>query len=257
VAISQHYFTFPIYIPRILALFKNWYLYLFNYLLRRQEPAEYNLRNGYRLIDGAGSLAGTIAVVFVRQEYGRMSNVHTILDIGANMGSFMMYAAMVCPTAKIYCYEPVEQNYSILKKNIAINSLENRVNASQCAVAARSGKMKINLISSPLHSFFAEGSENDRQEIACVTLREIFECHKLEKVDFVKMNCEGAEYEILENCSPSDFDRIPNIRLEYHNLDSANKNGNALARFLEGKGYRITRFTRYQGTSGFIWASHK
>ena len=60
--ISQHYFTFPFQIPRVIGQIRNWPLYLSNYLLRRKQPAEYEMRNGFRLIDGRGTLAGTIAV---------------------------------------------------------------------------------------------------------------------------------------------------------------------------------------------------
>ena len=77
-------------------------------------PAEYRMRNGIRLMDATGTLAGTIAVVFVRREYGRLRNLRTIVDIGANMGSFSVYAANSCPEADIYCYEPVPGNFEVL-----------------------------------------------------------------------------------------------------------------------------------------------
>jgi len=255
--ISQHYLTFPFYIPRVCALFKNWPLFLSNYLFRRIQPAEYRFRNGNRLIDGTGTLAGTIAVVFVRREYGNIDKFQTILDIGANMGSFMLYAAWSNSGAKIYCYEPVPQNFALLTKNIEINSLMNRVIACQYAVADKCGPMDILLSASPLHSFYkvSSSSGNEHEKVDCTTLREIIKHHKLEKIDLLKMNCEGAEYEILANCSPDEFERIFNIRLEYHNLDASEKNGDALLRFLTKQGYLIQRFTRYKNVSGFIWAS--
>jgi len=93
-----------------------------------------------------------------------------------------------------------------------------------------------------------------RQPVDCTTLRDIFESQHLEAIDLLKMNCEGAEYEILDSCSGDDFDRIANIRLEYHNLDGLRRNGKSLSRFLEVRGYKIERFTRYLNKSGFIWA---
>ena len=253
--ISQHYFTFPFYIPRVCALFKNWPLFLFNYIFRRIQPAEYKFRDGTRLLDGTGTLAGTIAVVFVRQEYGQIDKYQTILDIGANMGSFMLYAARSNSGAKIYCYEPVLQNFSLLTKNIKINSLMSRVFAFQYAVAANNGPMDILLSASPLHSFYSINRDCEHEKVECTTLKKIIELHGLEKIDLLKMNCEGAEYEILENCLPDEFERIYNIRLEYHNLGATKRNGDFLARFLTKQGYSIQRFTRYKNESGFIWAS--
>jgi FkbM family methyltransferase len=255
--ISQHYFTFPFQLPRVIGQISNWPLYLSNYLLRRKRPAEYRLRNGYRLIDGRGTLAGTIAVVFVRREYGPMEDFKTILDIGANMGSFMVYAALKCPNAKIYCFEPEEQNFGFLSRNIAVNSLGTRVQAFRCAVAATNGDRELGIGDSPLNSLVAGVADKGRQLVNCTTLKDIFKEQGLESVDLLKMNCEGAEYEIFEGCAGEDFQRIPRIRLEYHNLDGIKRNGDWLAKFLEGQGYRIENFTRYRGESGFIWAVRK
>lgn len=255
--ISQHYFTFPFHLPRVILQIRNWPLYLFNYLLRRNRPAEYMLRNGFRLIDDRGTLAGTIAVIYVRREYGRMQDYRTIVDIGANMGGFTVYAAQTCPNSKIYCFEPEERNFGILMRNIAINSLEARVHASQCAVASSTGYRAMAIGSSPTNSLVMNGACEKRQAVRCTTLREIFEQQKLETVDLLKMNCEGAEYEILEGCTRSDFERMPRIRLEYHNLNTVNQNGKCLAKYLKGKGYQIEHFTSPRDDSGFIWAALK
>ena len=255
--ISQHYFTFPFLIPRVIGLFDNWPEYLFNFLLRRRRPAEYVFRTGQRLVDGTGTLTGTIAVVFVRREYGSVADARTILDIGANMGSFAVYAARSAPTARIYCYEPVTRNFDYLQRNIDINSFGERVTAIRCAVAAQRGEIDIALSESPLHSFVISSGQFKHERVHCKTLREVLDEHGLERVDLLKMNCEGAEYEIFDSCSQADFQRIPNIRLEYHVIDPEKRNGDALARLFERQGYRIDRFTRYRNESGFIWATQQ
>ncbi len=255
--ITQNYFTFPFQLPRVISQIHNWPLYLSNYLLRRKRPAEYKLKNGFRLIDGTGTLAGTIAVIFIRREYGSMKDYRTIIDIGANMGSFAVYAALACPNAKIYCFEPEERNFRVLMQNIGINSLQKRVRAFQCAVASSSGDRPMAIGLSPLNSLVTLGTCRARQMVRCTTLRDIFKQNKLETVDFLKVNCEGAEYEIFEGCNRDDFERMPRIRLEYHNLGNAKKNGEWLAKYLAGQGYEIEHFTRYRGESGFIWALRK
>jgi len=252
--LSPHYLTFPFYVLRIVFLVRNWPQYLFNYISRVKRPTEYRFRNGSRLIDPIGTLAGTIAVIFVRREYGNIRNFRTIIDIGANMGGFALFAAKSCPAATIYCYEPEQNNFSSLTRNIAINHLQNRVNAFQCAVASSSGPREIAVNLSPLHSLLACSEGGRRQSVNCVTLSEIIEDLPLEKIDLLKLNCEGAEYEILGNCARDHLDRIRNIRLEYHVLDTEKNNGDSLCRLLEESGFTIERFTRYKGESGFIWA---
>ncbi len=251
---SRNYFTFPLYLPRICLLLKNWPRYLFNYLSRGRRPAVYKFRSGCRILDVSGTLPGTIAVVFVRREYGWMKEFRTIIDIGANMGSFMLYAAQNCPGAKIYCYEPEPRNFECLRQNVSLNVLGDRVAAIQSAVASRSGRREMGVALSPLHSLVTLDDTAERQLVNCTTLADILSKWALERVDLVKMNCEGAEYEILGNCAQEHLDRIGRIRLEYHVLDAEEKNGDALCRLLENRGFTIERFTRYKEESGFIWA---
>ena len=100
-------------------------------------------------------------------------------------------------------------------------------------------------------------AEEGKQTVNCVTIQDFCREQGIHKIDLLKMNCEGAEYEIFEGCSPGDFQRMPRIRLEYHYLDETKRNGPWLAKFLESKGYYIEHYTNYRGESGFIWATRK
>lgn len=253
--ISQHYFTFPFYVPRVYRLFKNWPVYLYNYLLRRNQPAEYRLRCGIRLVDNAGTLAGTLAVVFVRREYGLPSEARVIVDVGANMGCFALFAAECCRNATVLCYEPEPANIKALNQNISINNLQDRVRAFHLAVAGSSGSKELNLVESPLNSLVVGDTSQRRLLVNCVTLSDIIAKHNLTKIDLLKVNCEGAEYEIIEHCSDNDLAKVHDIRMEYHNLSREAKDGRYLAKLLENRGFCINRFTNYRNKSGFIWAS--
>ena len=252
--VTQNCFTFPFYIPRICRLLSNWPEYLFNYVLRKRRPAEYRLRNGFRLMDGTGTLPGTLAEVFVRRRYGLLEGFRTIVDVGANVGSFAVYAAQSCPDARIYCYEPEEQNFGLLKRNVQINGLDARVSTFQCAVASSHGRRELSVGSSPLNSFHVPSRGERRQMVDCTTLPLILADQYLDTVDLLKMNCEGAEYEVLEGCADADLDRIAAIRLEYHNLDHF-RNGERLAEHLQLRGFTLERVTRRLNESGFIWAA--
>jgi FkbM family methyltransferase len=245
----------PLYLPRILRLWRNWLRYLINYVLRRSTPAEYHLRDGVRIIDGRGTMPGTLAVVFVRREYGVLGRCRTIVDVGANMGSFAIYAARSCPEATIYCFEPESRNYRLLRQNIGINNFGDRIQAFPLAVAGAPGLRSLALGDSLTNSFHIHPCGASSETVHCTTLRDILGQPGVENIDLLKINCEGAEYEILESCSEAEFGRIANIRLEYHNLDVKRRNGKALSELLISKGYQIHRFTRYRASSGFIWAS--
>jgi FkbM family methyltransferase len=253
--LTKNHLTLPFYVPRIFRLWKNWPEYLFNYICRHKTPAEYRMRDGLRLIDKTGGMEGTLAVVFVRREYGEVDRFRTIVDIGANIGTFAIHAALSNPQARVYCYEPEKKNFDCLRNNIEVNRLGDRVFLFQRAVASYNGPRELAVGDSLSNSFVIVPPGATRQPVICTTLRSIIESRNLGVVDLLKMNCEGGEYEILESCSNADFDRILNIRLEYHNMGAPNRNGRALSRFLEDRGYKIERFTRYRKTSGFIWAA--
>jgi FkbM family methyltransferase len=253
--ITHNYFTLPFYIPRICLLWSNWPEYLFNYVLRRSRPTEYRMRSGLRVIDATGTLPGTLAEVFVRRRYGSVEGFQTIVDVGANVGSFAVYAAQSSPDARIFCYEPEQRNFSLLSRNLQINGLERRIAAFRCAVGSSSGSRKLAVGVSQLNSFDGLRGGTNHQWVDCTTLRDIRSTHRLDSLDLLKMNCEGAEYEILGGCTSADYVGIRNIRLEYHNLDGGNRNGESLRRHLEARGYAIERFTRRLTDSGFIWAT--
>jgi FkbM family methyltransferase len=252
--LSKNCFTLPFYIPRICRTLNNWPEYLFNYVSRVSRPAEYRMRNGARLIDETGALPGTMAVVFVRREYGPLKRFRTIVDIGAHRGTFAVHAAHASPEAKVYCYEPEQRNFAFLQQNIDANGLGSRVSAFRCAVGASKGPRKLAVGTSLLNSFHIIPEDACSQTVNCTTVNEIFARHELDAIDLLKMNCEGAEYEILESCSRADFDRIANIRLEYHNLTAPNS-GESLSGFLATRGFKLERFTRYLNKSGFIWVT--
>jgi FkbM family methyltransferase len=207
--------------------------------------------------DGSGTLAGTIAVVYIRREYGVPLESRTIVDIGANMGCFTLFAASKIPTAKVFSYEPEPNNFSILDDNIQSNSLGDRIAPFKMAVASTSGAREMTLGESPLNSLISDFTTGRKSSVTCTTLHSILEANRLDRIDLLKVNCEGAEYEIFGNLSEDDLSRISKIRLEYHNLGNDGQSGRWLYNWFHDKGFRIIRFTNYRNVSGFIWADRQ
>jgi hypothetical protein len=110
------------------------------------------------------------------------------------------------------------------------------------------------------HFFFptlmvATNSDNvEQMEVPCTTLMEIMESNHLEHVDLLKMDCEGAEYEILYSTPLSHLERIAEIRMEYHNLDSHERHVEGLKRFFTRSGFTVTHLRPTSETNGTLWA---
>lgn len=243
------------YIPVIIGRVKNWPTYFLYYLGLRQGGGKFIMRNGAVIQDVEGTASGTIAVVFVRNHYGSVKGMATILEIGANIGVFAIYAATENPHVTLYSYEPAKANYDVLVKNIERNGYCDRVKTFNFGAAARTEDRVLNHASSPLRSFSDLDSAAAGETISCLSLSDILSRHKLAKVDLLKINAEGAEYEILYNSDPACFKKIDEIRLEYHKHDKEGFDLENLQNFLESHGYVRKHLYRQHDDEGFLWMS--
>ena len=98
------------------------------------------------------------------------------------------------------------------------------------------------------------GGTNARLAIADLdTLQQIFDRHGITRCDFLKMNCEGAEYEILYRTPPEYLRRVERIALEYHAVEDKTRLARGLAAFLVAHGIEIFEFTDFVGMDcGYI-----
>lgn len=245
------------YIPTIVRVLKNWPTFLINYLGLSNKGNIYYLRNGLKFKDNEGTLSGTIAVVFVRKHYGEIKDHSIIIDIGANLGVFAIYAANQNPNAKILCYEPAKQNYNLLCQNIALNNMQKNIYPLNYGVAAKNGIRKLSKSISPMHKMTNSISNQNSEDIYCITLDDIINDNNIKNIDLLKMNCEGAEYEIFYSLNDNMFHLIKNIRMEYHNENNENNNYISLIKFLKCKKYAINKLQKISKNDGFIWATLK
>jgi hypothetical protein len=91
-----------------------------------------------------------------------------------------------------------------------------------------------------------------RIAIECVPLDEVLSEKKV--CNLLKLDCEGSEYEILYRSSPETIRKIRRVAGEYHEVDSDDKNGMVLCKFLEQNGFKIDSFYALDDTSGIFRA---
>ncbi len=139
--------------------------------------------------------------IFDRDDYGLSRVVlpqnATIVDAGANIGAFTLFAAALFPDARIFSFEPEKGNYEVLKKNVELNALSN-VTPYHEAVSVHDGTVKLSIDTKDNASHSIEGSlKNDAQEVSAVSLKTIIERDGLKNIDLLKLDIEGTEYEVL------------------------------------------------------------
>jgi FkbM family methyltransferase len=137
-----------------------------------------------------------------------------IIDVGAHIGLFSLFISQQCKKGKIFAYEPIEKNFNILKENIELNKIKNVIYFNS-AVSNQSNKLKIFIDSDDsAHSIF----ESDKKfiEVNSTTIKSIFDENKIKNCNLLKLDCEGAEYQIIESIPKEYFLKIDKMIIEYH-----------------------------------------
>jgi FkbM family methyltransferase len=138
-----------------------------------------------------------------------------ILDVGANSGLFALRLKQLYPSAQITCYEPFLPNFLQLKNTIAVNCLDGIIPLRK-AVGAHSGRAKLFVHKRNMggHSFYAgEANATEYVDVEVVDIPSILRDHQ-QQVDLLKLDCEGAEFDILMNLTISDAQQIRRIIVE-------------------------------------------
>jgi len=162
-----------------------------------------------------------------------------ILDIGGNIGITSVYFANKFPNAKIYTFEPVPQNYEILKKN---TEKYDNIHIFNVGLGCEDGSFEIYMSEDDENfggaSLYSEaGGVNVESRVKCQVrnvddmLNEI----GISRIDLIKIDTEGAEYDILTTIKKDTLTQVKWIIGELHgNRDFE------LLNYLEGMDFNIS-----------------
>jgi len=220
-----------------------------------------------------------IREIFKKQRYQKtgfeIKQTDTIIDIGAHMGLFVMWIAPQTSKGKIIAVEPTK-NINVLNTNLAKNNIKN-VKTIKAAVGLDGSYIElvtypnfnvINHQTSQKPTFLTQmifyllsGQwrwERNIEKVPTISLGKIIDDAGLKQVDFLKIDCEGCEFDIFRNLSDEYFNRIEKIVMEFHEYHPSNKY-EELVSILENKGYNVIiekPLIDYYlvGKCGFIWA---
>jgi len=123
-----------------------------------------------------------------------------VIDIGGNIGYFtLIFAKLVGENGQVFVFEPEPNSYKILKKNVEINGYNN-VKLINKAVSNEPKKVKLYLDDSNLGGHSLANRNNKKSiEIDAIKLDEFLGSKG--KINFIKMDVEGAEIEAIKGMS--------------------------------------------------------
>lgn len=160
-----------------------------------------------------------------------------ILDCGSNIGGGILYYKHIYPKARIIGFEPDPSIFPYLQKNVSSNALQD-VKLLQAALSAKEGYL----------TFYSDGQAGScvggnrpsdkssehwtRYDVPCLRLRDFL----TEPVDFLKMNIEGAEWEVLQD-SEDLLRNVEEIVLEYHHWPGLPRTLHKILALLDRQGF--------------------
>lgn len=179
-----------------------------------------------------------------------------IIDAGAQAGFFSLYSRALNPEVKIIAIEPDEENLAAMENNFSQNKIQNVEIVSSALAGTRS-----------VRDFFVSADFHDHSlnknlvkkiarkvKVQSLALSDIYEKYKIKQIDLLKMDIEGAEYEVLNSLKQNDWDKINSIILEYH--DFLNFSHEALENILKQNNFKVkTVKSKFADNLGFIFAS--
>lgn len=180
-----------------------------------------------------------------------------VVDVGGNIGAFSVPAATAAHRGRLFAVEPDEHNHRLLVENLRRNGCHNAVAVRQ-AVTGSGGSVRL-VTETDSSGHRVEAGDGPGELVTAVRLADLFDEHKIERCDFLKLDCEGAEYDILATLPAEYFARIRRIALEYH-AEPVHKRDRAetLICHLRENRFRIDRYTEVTGEPvGHLFATRE
>lgn len=244
----------------------NWKEYLFFKAFGKKDAFNFQLRNSFQL-NVPGQLLSAFRECFLDEIYIRrlpdtvLKNLENkkkevvVVDIGANAGFFSLFMFSLFPKARVYAFEPMPYNYNILHtyskkyphfKWHAVNKAVSNTNAE---ITLHASKIDgYTTLASVFHS-----ARNDKEiTVEATTLEKVVEEYKLDNIDFLKLDCEGAEYAILYSLPKAILEKVAVITIETHTGAKPKENIFSMVNYLKENKYELEYLD--EGKSGYIWA---
>jgi FkbM family methyltransferase len=200
---------------------------------KRYQPKKINLLS-YKLdVPDCLSFIWQFKEIFVDGQYKFLTNNSNpvILDCGANVGLSILYFKMFYPHSKIKAYEPNKYILEYLKTNISKNKLHG-VEINDKAIWIHNEG--VNFSEDQADSASITNSKST-DLVKSIRLKSILESES--HVDFLKIDIEGAEVEVLKDCKSS-LENVKNIFVEYHSFVNRTQELDTILKILTDSNFR-------------------
>jgi len=185
---------------------------------------------------------------YLRSGYIQLPANSVIVDVGANIGDFAVQLALRCPRGCVYAVEPLAENVKMIALNSLLNDLTARIQVVPVALGAQPGESDICVAGNASSAYFVD-QRAPVERVRVTTLPLLMADYNIEWIDLLKLDCEGAEWDVFPACEAV-LPKIGQICMEYHTANGWT--GERLAEWLQARGFE-TRISAGPW-NGALWA---
>jgi len=201
---------------------KNWKSPILYYLKLKNEENIIEFKNGLKcIIRNKSDAIAFLEVFFLNTndwiDEFKIKEKDIVIDIGAHVGYFSIHSSVNAKNGKIFAFEPYDKSFEILMKNLNINKIKNVI-PENLGVSKHTGTSTLYLKKDFAigNSIYKNSNLDLKIDIKTISVQDIIKKNDIQKIDILKLDCEGAEYEILLNLDQETLRKIKKIVSEMH-----------------------------------------
>ena len=161
----------------------------------------------------------------------------TIIDVGAHVGGFALLAASKVPQGRVFAIEASADTFDFLRINVALNRAAN-ISTHHLALLDRRGTCTLHHDWGNWGHSAVKRLSYRSEEVSCCTLAGFMDEQHIAHCDFIKLNCEGAEFPILLSSSVATLQKFSRMLVLYHGDLWSKQTESDLIRHLTDCGFR-------------------
>jgi FkbM family methyltransferase len=155
-----------------------------------------------------------------------------IIDCGANIGLSLLYFKHLYPNARMIAFEPDPQNFAVLQRNVKAFGLPD-VALHQKAVWNAEADLAFQATGSLASRVLTEEGGIQTIRVSGARLKDYLS----EPIDFLKLDIEGAERDVLLDCADS-LTNVDHLFVEYHGYPGEQQGLGDVLRVIQAAGFR-------------------